>query len=175
MYQEQEKNATEASKQPNESAQPAAPGAQADYIDAMKRLKENSVPRQEYDRVVADNKRMMDNFVNGQYDQVQEESKPLRKSVEIRKDLFGGKELTNLEHAKLSLELREAIWEESGHKTDIFVGQGHQLNPSAADYESANNVASVFEQCIEVANGDNEVFTNELMRRTNDVRLPLRR
>ena len=54
---------------------------------------------------------------------------------------------------------------------DPFIPVGKQISPSREDIEIAEKVAQVYKECIEYANGDSEVFTNELMRRTRDVRL----
>ena len=86
----------------------------------------------------------------------------------LRKELFSGeKDLTNLEYAKKALELRNALIERDG--VDIFVGRGSKLTPTDDDYEAAQRVADGFQQCIDVAQGDSEIFTRELMRITEDV------
>lgn len=139
-----------------------------DYLEAIKQLKANSVERTEYDKLRQENKQLLDSLVNGTYTQ-NEEPVQRRTNEELRAVLFG-KECSNLEYAKAALELRDNILT-TEHK-DIFVGEGHKYNPTSDDYASAQKVAEVFEECIEYSNGDNDLFTQELMRRTNDVRLP---
>ena len=41
--------------------------------------------------------------------------------------------------------------------------------PDNSDYEAAQRVADALQSCVEVADGDSEIFTRELMRITNDV------
>ena len=144
-----------------------------DYLAAIKELKENSVNRSEYDKLRAENKRLIDAVVNGQPGQ--EEQVLVRHSKEqiddLRNDLFNSpRELNNLEFITKTMELREALMENG--EPDPFLPVGKQISPTRDDIEGAEKVAQVYKECIEYAEGDSEVFTNELMRRTRDVKLP---
>ena len=144
-----------------------------DYLAAIKELKENSVNRSEYDKLRAENKRLIDAVVNGQPGQ--EEQVVVKHSKEqiddLRNDLFNSpRELNNLEFITKAMELREALMENG--EPDPFLPVGKQISPTRDDLEGAEKVAQVYRECIEYADGDSEVFTNELMRRTRDVKLP---
>ena len=144
-----------------------------DYIAAIKELKQNSVDRSEYDKLRAENKKLIDAVVNGQPGQ--EEPAVVKHSKEqideLRNDLFNSpKELNNLEYIAKAMELREALIENG--EPDPFLPYGKQISPTRDDIEGAEKVAQVYKECIEYADGDSEVFTNELMRRTRDVKLP---
>ena len=144
-----------------------------DYLAAIKELKEKSVDRSEYDKLRAENKKLIDAVVNGQPGQeepvVSKHSK--EKIDELRNDLFNSpKELNNLEYITKAMELREALMENG--EPDPFLPVGKQISPTRDDIEGAEKVAQVYKECIEYADGDSEVFTNELMRRTRDVKLP---
>ena len=144
-----------------------------DYIAAIKELKQNSVDRSEYDKLRAENKKLIDAVVNGQPGQ--EEQAVVRHSKEqiddLRNDLFNSpRELNNLEFITKAMELREALMENG--EPDPFLPVGKQISPTRDDIEGAEKVAQVYKECIEYAEGDSEVFTNELMRRTRDVKLP---
>ena len=144
-----------------------------DYIAAIKELKQNSVDRSEYDKLRAENKKLIDAVVNGQPGQ--EEQVVVRHSKEqiddLRNDLFNSpRELNNLEFITKTMELREALMENG--EPDPFLPVGKQISPTRDDIEGAEKVAQVYKECIEYAEGDSEVFTNELMRRTRDVKLP---
>lgn len=147
--------------------------ANIDYIEAINKLKRNSVDKDKYDALRAENKKLIDSIVNGQSVEVEAQPINKRSAKDIRNELFNTAELSNLEYVEKALELRDAVLNEKG--VDIFVGAGHKLNPSQEDYETANRVAETFKECLEYAQGDSEVFTNELMRKTNDVKLPFRR
>ena len=144
-----------------------------DYLAAIKELKENSVNRSEYDKLRAENKRLIDTVVNGLPGQ--EEQVVVKHSKEqiddLRNDLFNSpRELNNLEFITKTMELREALMENG--EPDPFLPVGKQISPTRDDLEGAEKVAQVYRECIEYAEGDSEVFTNELMRRTRDVKLP---
>ena len=144
-----------------------------DYLAAIKELKENSVNRSEYEKLRAENKKLIDAVVNGQPGQ--EEQVVVKHSKEqiddLRNDLFNSpRELTNLEFITKTMELREALMENG--EPDPFLPVGKQISPTRDDIEGAEKVAQVYKECIEYAEGDSEVFTNELMRRTRDVKLP---
>ena len=144
-----------------------------DYLAAIKELKENSVNRSEYDKLRAENKRLIDAVVNGQPGQ--EEQVFVKHSKEqiddLRNELFNSpRELNNLEFITKTMELREALMENG--EPDPFLPVGKQISPTRDDIEGAEKVAQVYKECIEYADGDSEVFTNELMRRTRDVKLP---
>lgn len=144
-----------------------------DYLAAIKELKQNSVDRSEYDKLRAENKKLIDAVVNGQPGQ--EEPAAVKHSKEqideLRNDLFNSpRELNNLEYITKAMELREALMENG--EPDPFLPVGKQISPTRDDLEGAEKVAQVYRECIDYAEGDSEVFTNELMRRTRDVKLP---
>ena len=144
-----------------------------DYIEAIQALKQNSVDRSEYEKLRAENKKLIDAVVNGQPGQEEPVFKKHSKEQidDLRNELFNSpKELNNLEYITKAMELREALMENG--KPDPFLPVGKQISPTRDDLEGAEKVAQVYKECIDYAEGDSEVFTNELMRRTRDVKLP---
>ena len=144
-----------------------------DYLAAIKELKQNSVDRSEYEKLRAENKKLIDAVVNGQSGQEEPVfTKHSKEQIDdLRNELFNSpKELNNLEYITKAMEPREALMENG--KPDPFLPVGKQISPTRDDLEGAEKVAQVYKECIEYAEGDSEVFTNELMRRTRDVKLP---
>ena len=144
-----------------------------DYLAAIKELKQNSVDRSEYDKLRAENKKLIDAVVNGQPSQEEPVlTKHSKEQIdELRNELFNSpRDLNNLEYITKAMELREALMENG--KPDPFLPVGKQISPTRDDLEGAEKVAQVYKECIDYAEGDSEVFTNELMRRTRDVKLP---
>ena len=144
-----------------------------DYIDQIKKLKENSVSRDDYDKLKADNKKLIDALANGT--QLEGKVEPKISAVEsinnLRKKLFSkGSNLDNLEYCKTAVELRDALIEKG--ERDPFLPFGHEVVATDSDYESAERVANVMKECIDYADGDPDIFTNELQRRTVDVAIP---
>ena len=144
-----------------------------DYIAQIKKLKENSVSKDDYDKLRADNKRLIDALANGT--QIEGKVEPKIDAVEninnLRKKLFSkGSNLDNLEYCKTAVELRDALIEKG--ERDPFLPFGHDVVATDSDYESANRVATIMKECINYADGDSDIFTNELQRRTVDVVIP---
>lgn len=144
-----------------------------DYLAAIKELKQNSVGRDEYEKLKAENKKLIAAVVNGQPGEEVPQAvvHTPEEITQLRKELFmPERELNNLEYVTKALELREALMENG--EPDPFLPVGKQISPTSEDVEAAAKVAQVYQECIDYAEGDTEAFTTELMRRTRDVRLP---
>ena len=112
-----------------------------DYVAAINELKQNTVDRQKYDQLKAENKKLLDSIVNGQ--EIDVHKAPQKRSIEeLRKDLFSGrKELNNLQFITDALELRNALISEG--EPDPFLPIGNQITPSDSDVSAAAKVAQV--------------------------------
>ena len=143
-----------------------------DYISAINEIKQNSVSREQYEKLKNENKDLLDALVNGgQVTQMVENTKSID---EMRKELFSqeavDKGMTNLEFVTKSLELRDAILDSGGMDPFLPVGKGIEI--TREDYEAAEFTAQQFRECVDMCNGNSEVFTAELMRRTVDNSIP---
>ena len=136
-----------------------------DPVQAINELKQNSVSKEKYEAVIAERNKYLKALIDGNQVAEAQPKEPVDVDA-LRRDLFG-RELSDLEYAKKALELRNELIEREG--VDIFVGRGSKLTPDASDYEAAQRVADAFESCIEVADGDSEIFKRELMRITDDI------
>ena len=137
-----------------------------DYLAAINELKQNSVNREDYNKLKAENKKLLDSIVNGTPVEVQS---PQRKSIEELRAAYLKEDQTNLEYISNALKLREALMAEG--KPDPFLPIGEQILPTDEDVAAANKVASVLQECVDYAEGDSAVFTNELQRRLVDVKI----
>ena len=135
-----------------------------DPIEAIREIKENSVSRDEYLKLKAEKDKYLKALIEGS--QVETEKKEPVDVDQLRKDLFTT-DLSALEYAKKSLQLRDAIIDRDG--VDIFVANGEKISATDEDYEKAQKVADAFQSCIDIADGDSEIFTRELMRITKDI------
>ena len=138
-----------------------------DYLAAIKELKQNSVDRAEYDKLRAENKKLLDSIVNGQ--SVEIEPQAPKKSIEELREAYLKEDQTNLEYITNTLNLRKALMEEG--KPDPFLPIGNQILPTDEDVNAANKVAEILQECVDYAEGDSSVFTNELQRRLVDVKI----
>lgn len=137
-----------------------------DYLAAINELKQNSVNREDYNKLKAENKKLLDSIVNGVPVEVQS---PQRKSIEELRAAYLKEDQTNIEYISNTLKLREALIAEG--KPDPFLPIGEQILPTDEDIAAANKVASVLQECVDYAEGDSAVFTNELQRRLVDVKI----
>lgn len=136
-----------------------------DYIAAIKELKDNSVSKEVYNKLREENKKLLNSLVRGET--LSQENLPKKTPTEdLRKKLFQGN-LNNLEYIKTAVELRDQVIEEGGR--DPFLPWGQKIAPDASDVEAADRVANIFKECIEYADGDSDLFTQELQRRTIDT------
>ena len=79
----------------------------------------------------------------------------------LRRDILSG-ELSNLEYADKVLTLRNELIAQG--QRDPFLPYGKDVYPTMEDEAEAQAVADALEDCIEAANGDSAIFTNELQR-----------
>ena len=137
----------------------------ANYIEAIKEMKANSVSKEAYVKLQQENKQLLNSLVNGQSIEVEKEE-----PVDIdglRQKLFSAKkhDMTNLEYVSNALKLREALLERG--EMDPFVPSGKKIHPTDDDFKKADKVATVLQECVDYADGDAMVFTDELKRRIN--------
>lgn len=138
-----------------------------DYIAAIKELKENSVDRSKYEALRAENKKLLDSIVNGT--EIAQPAVEEKKSTEELRAAYLKEDQSNLEYIENALKLREAIISEG--KPDPFLPIGEQIMPTDDDVKTAEKVATVLQECVDYAEGDSSVFTNELQRRLVDVKI----
>lgn len=137
---------------------------EVDYIETINQLKANSVNKSEYDKLKAENQKLLKSIINGEtVDAPVASNEP---DIDgLRKELFNGEtEHTNLNYVKKALELRNALLEKG--EADPFLPHGHEVALTGADYERAERVAAVFQECVDIADGNSDLFTAELMKRT---------
>lgn len=137
---------------------------------ALKEARENTVSKEEYDKVVAENKALVSEIINGEGAGNGQKPAPEQQEAsidELREKLYGPKcsELSNLDFWKYTLALRDKVIKEGD--PDPFLPVGTKISPTTEDVEKANNVADVVQQCIDEAEGNSEVFTALLQSRMN--------
>lgn len=112
--------------------------------------------------LMAAKKKYYDSILNGQ---TVEEVAPYRTRDEIRKDLFSKdkQEMSNLEYAKLTVELDDACIREDGES--CFLPKGRNVTVTSDERNTAERFHNCLVDCIEEADGDEEVFNQALARR----------
>ena len=142
-----------------------------DYLATIKELKENTVDRKQYEELVTENRKLLKSIVDGRGEVEQPKQEAVENVKELRAKLFGpdAQEINNLEYIKSALELRKQLILKG--EQDPFLPAGEKITPTHDDELAAQRVADVLQECIDYANGDSAVFTNELQRRTRDVKI----
>ena len=134
------------------------------YIEALNQLKANSVDKADYEKLKAENKKLLDSIVNGT-----EVALPANEKAsisELRQKLINSNDegLSSLEYTETALKLRERLIEEG--EEDPFVPHGSQYSPTQIDYDRAHRVATILQECVDNAEGDDATFLAELNKRT---------
>lgn len=141
------------------------------YLDTINELKQNTVSKEKYERILEENRQLLSNIVNGVENKQKEEEKQVDLN-ELRKTLISP-DSTDLEIVKAALELRKGIMEKGGK--DPFLPNSNNFQATSYEKERTEQIANIFEKCIQVADGNNSVFINELNRITADSPMPKRR
>lgn len=141
------------------------------YIETIKKMKESMVDKADYDKLRKENQELLDSVINGaNYEAPEQEEKvDINK---LREDLFAG-DNNNLEFVEKALKLRTELIEKG--EPDPFLPVGKQITPTDDDIASAERVAKVLQECVEYAQGDSQIFTTELQRRTIDTNVNVKR
>lgn len=131
------------------------------YIDAIRDLKENSVDRKLYQKLKDERDSLIKSLTNGT-DFATAETAQVRSLAECRED-FRTPSTSQCEYVEKVLALREAAIKAG--QSDPFVAEGHHVKPTAYDYQRAQEIADIYRECLDYAEGDDKVFMNEIQRR----------
>lgn len=150
----------------NQKVENPLKGIEEDYIEQIKNLKQNTVSREAFEELEQEHKRLIAELVNGQ-EPVVENVKVKPDIQQMRRELFDPEiQYSNIEYCSRVLALRKALMDEG--EMDPFLPAGPNITPSVADEEAAERVADVLQQCIDAADGNNEIFTAALQSRMTD-------
>lgn len=147
--------------------QPEEQNSNQHYIEAINNLKATTVSKTKYDKLVEENKNLVNSLVNGEYTAV---NAPVaeKKSIDdiMTEQAKCAKKNDVIGYMESALEFRDRILEETGE--DVFMSRGANINPTQESYISAQKTADIYRECLDYANGNGQVFINELQRRMVD-------
>lgn len=140
-----------------------------DYIEGIKQLKANSVPKVDYEKLKKENKSLLSALIDGKVTPEVEEALNRQKEPgtdvnKLRERLFSpDSNLSNLEFVKTTLDLRKALMEKDGPEADIFLGK---FDPSIArspaemaeEMQLADDTAKKLQEVVDASNGDPNLF-----------------
>lgn len=137
-----------------------------DYVAAIQELQNSTVSKAQYAKLREENKKLLDALVSGKQIDVAATKAP--DVNELRKKLFNrDSNLSNIEYVDTALKLRNALMEKG--ERDPFLPVGEVVKETAEMHDTAERVATVLQECVDFAEGDNGIFTAELQRRTKDT------
>lgn len=136
-----------------------------EYINQINNLRENTVSREEYERIKNDNKELAKALINGTGANIPGITKPENKPDldDLRKKLFTKKSKNDLEYFTNLLALRDGVMADG--QPDPFLPVNREFRATAQDEADAERIATQIKEAIEYANGDPAVFSNDLRRR----------
>ena len=136
-----------------------------DYIKIINDLKANTVSKEAYEKLKKENKQLAESLINGEKAEKEEKEEIDVKKIE---DNLRSKDprISSLDGFKMALQLRKADLEAG--KPDPFVSVNNRT-PSQEDYEQAQRRADIYQECIDYADGDAQLFAQELSRRMVDT------
>lgn len=130
---------------------------EANYLEQIKQLKENTVSKEMYDKVVAENKKMLSDYINGT---MNVDNPEVEVTLEQARLAYQQPGMNNLDQAKATLQLRDKMMENG--LGDPFLANG--VDPTVQDITDAQQVADFLQSCIDTAKGNPAVFQNEFYR-----------
>ena len=130
---------------------------EANYLEQIKQLKENTVSKDLYERVIAENKKLVSDYVNGT---AHVDNDEVEVTLEQARLAYQQPGMNNLDQAKATLQLREKMMEAG--LGDPFLANG--VDPTVQDITDAQQVADFLQSCIDTAQGDAAVFQAEFYR-----------
>ena len=140
-------------KKPVEAEEKLTPPADEEGVDtflkAAKKLKEDSVSKEEFEKVKSENQKLLDFIMEGkELPQIDDKSNSIPSIAELQK-IRHNPDATNLDYVKASLELREHFIKEKG--LDPFASKDEEI-------ESAKRTAEYLQKMVDEAAGDPKKF-----------------
>lgn len=133
---------------------PTDPKTAEEYAEFVKHMKETTVSKEEYDKVVEDKKTLAKALAEGA-DVPEVEKQENKPDInELRKQFLkaGENNLSNVEFVQTTLELRKALMEAG--EQDPFLPRGLKRKPDNTDFAGAQKVADFLEDCLEQSKGE---------------------
>lgn len=133
------------------------------YIEAIKEIKANSVSKDAYKKLQDENKKLLESLIAGET--IEAPKTTVEEKVDLnalRKHLDEAE--SPIDYCKTSLKLHEETLKQLGYND--YLPNGKKIRPTKEDEEKANLFIKEIKECIDYADGDDQLFIQELQRRT---------
>ena len=134
------------------------------YIEALKEIKENSVPKDDFLKLKAENKKLLNSLANGDYSSQKAEVKEeLPSRIECLKKYRANNFSSDLEYWKNICDLRDATIREYGKDPTVtgaygVTPEGDKLDPAYGEAEEMEAQFNTIKAIINEADGSPEQF-----------------
>lgn len=133
------------------------------YIEAIKEMKANSVSKDAYKKLQEENKKLLESLIAGETIEVPKTTVEEKVDLNaLRKHLDEAE--SPIDYCKTSLKLHEETLKQLGYND--YLPNGKKIRPTKEDEEKANLFIEQIKECIDYADGDDQLFIQELQRRT---------
>lgn len=133
------------------------------YVEIIKNLKANTVSKEEYDRVVKENKTLADAFAYSAPDSTEPaEVIPTEEDIQVLRNNLTKRNQTNFEFIKNACKLRESLLARG--ERDPFLPKNEDYQINTLDEEKCQNIYEGLKYCIDESNNDPELFNANLKR-----------
>lgn len=143
------------------AAEQGAPMSAEGYVAELKRLKDGSVDKALFDAQVKENETLRKALGDRTFQPAPAAPKETVNIAELRKEVFSGKPMTNLEWAQKFRKLDKALLE-TNYDIILQPARGRDGSvelPGPSRIQFAANFRDVLDQCIEQSQGDARRFT----------------
>ena len=133
------------------------------YIGAIKEMKANSVSKDAYKKLQEEYKKLLESLIAGET--IEAPKTTVEEKVDLnalRKHLDEAE--SPIDYCKTSLKLHEETLKQLGYND--YLPNGKKIRPTKEDEEKANLFIEQIKECIDYADGDDQLFIQELQRRT---------
>lgn len=156
-------NATNTTTVDNTTAMDAAT-----YVEQLATLKQSTVDKAEYERVLAENRTLANSLANGNFGKSNAPAAPTYDIDKLQQNYRDNYKLPQyLKPAKAALELRDAILATEG--VDVFAANAYNgKSQRPEDLQSAYDAAETLRSCIKDCGGSDSTFFSLLCDRTED-------
>lgn len=125
-----------------------------DLVEEIKKIKANTVSKEEYEKLKGQNKELIKQIISGGGQDMKAEDNP--SIEELRKNIFENSDSkTNLEIADNIVKLYDARLKEG---VNIFLPRGNKTQYTRADYEAADHYVETIRSMVAESEGDPIVF-----------------
>jgi hypothetical protein len=151
----------------NEIMEPAAENI--DYIAAINELKQNTVSKDQYNKVINENKQLLQTLMDGgQVEIAEETNKP--SLTELANKIAGAKSMSNVEYIQTMCDYYDALVDAGYGDLAITVKHGGAYDE--ADKLAVERTINGLKEMLADADGDNNAFTALYQSVVRDVAVP---